>query len=120
MPPTPRITSPTLRGPSAGELGLIFVMAICLAVDVSILSLNIHPRAPVDPRFQSCVAPAGIESPFVKSGRVIFTFGPAAQSSGEDAMSRAGNRVSFVIMTGVITKEKGSTFLLLEDSLLHK
>jgi hypothetical protein len=56
----------------------------------------------------------------VKSGKVIFTFGPAAQSSGEDAMSRAGNRVSFVIMTGVITKEKGSTFLLLEDSLLHK
>lgn len=116
MSSTPRITSPTLRGPSAGELGVIFVMVICLAVDVSILSLNIHPRAPVDPRFQSWVAPAGIESPFVKSGRVIFTFGPATERSGEDAISKVGNRVNFVIMTGVFTKEEGSTFLLLKDS----
>ena len=57
---------------------------------------------------------------FVKSGKAIFAFGPAAQSSGEDAMSRAGNRVNFVIMTGEITKEKAVTFLLLKDSLTIK
>jgi hypothetical protein len=56
----------------------------------------------------------------VKSGKVILTFGPAAERRGENAKTRAGSRVNFVIMTGVITKEKGATFLLLKDSLSLK
>jgi hypothetical protein len=56
----------------------------------------------------------------VKSGKVILTFGPAAERSGGNAKMRAGSRVNFVIMAGVITKEKGAIFLLLKDSLALK
>lgn len=41
-------------------------------------SLNIHPRNPVGPKFQSWVASAGIGSPLRKSGLGIGPFFPAA------------------------------------------
>ena len=77
MPPTPRITSPTAITPSAGDPFSTRVMHTCRASVVTILSVNIHPRRPVGPRFQSCLASAGTLSPFVKSG-MGTDFGGAA------------------------------------------
>jgi hypothetical protein len=65
--------------PSAGEPLSTFVMEIWRASVVTILSEKIQPRAPVAPRFQSWLAPAGMESPLVKSGFSIFPLGAAAE-----------------------------------------
>ena len=68
--------------PSAGEPFATSVIRMCRASAVDRLSLNIHPRLPVAPRFQSWLAPAGIGSPLSKSGLVLVAFFRAA-SHGE-------------------------------------
>ena len=88
LPPTPRITSPTARTPSAGEFLSTFVIRICRASAVTSLSLYIHPRAPVAPSVQSWFAPSGITSPLVKSGIAIVF---AALTSGPDKMRSAAS-----------------------------
>jgi hypothetical protein len=56
LAPTPGITSPTSSTPLAGESASTCVIRICRALVVSSECPHIHPRAPVGPRFQSCLS----------------------------------------------------------------
>ena len=73
--------SPATKILSAGEPFSTFVIAICLASVVTSFLLNIHPRAPVAPKFQSCLAPSGMLPPFVKSGLFICNEDPKTRET---------------------------------------